>query len=205
MLARIVTVAVEKRWLVLLLTMAAALAGVFAIQRLPIDAVPDITNVQVQVNAVAPALSPADVERQVTYPMETALAGIPGLESTRSLTRHGFVQITAVFTDGTDIWFARQQVGERLRSAQRNLPPGVTADLGPVATGLGDEGGVVLEGEVGPAEAGGEVGVAGGEGAAGAEEGGLGLVAGVEVLGRRVAVLADLPGDVGQQIVEEGV
>ncbi|RZA33001.1 MAG: CusA/CzcA family heavy metal efflux RND transporter [Lysobacteraceae bacterium] len=138
MIDRILSFAIHGRWLVLFATLLAAVVGAFALARLPIDAVPDITNVQVQVNAVAPALAPADVERQVTYPMETALAGIPGLESTRSLTRHGFVQITAVFADGTDIWFARQQVGERLRSAQRNLPPGVTADLGPVATGLGD-------------------------------------------------------------------
>jgi len=138
MIDRIVTFAVARRWLVLFATLFAAIVGAFALTRLPIDAVPDITNVQVQVNATAPALSPADVERQVTFPMETALAGIPGLESTRSLTRHGFAQITAVFADGTDIYFARQQVAERLRSAERDLPAGVSADLGPVATGLGD-------------------------------------------------------------------
>jgi len=138
MIARIVTFAVARRWLVLFVTVLAALVGAVALARLPIDAVPDITNVQVQINTLAPALSPADVERQVTFPIETALAGIPGLESTRSLARHGFAQVTAVFADGTDIYFARQQVAERLRSAERDLPGGVAPAMGPVATGLGD-------------------------------------------------------------------
>ncbi len=138
MIARIVTFSVARRWLVLFATLLAAIAGAFALARLPIDAVPDITNVQVQVNATAPALSPTDVERQVTFPVETALAGIPGLESTRSLTRHGFAQVTAVFDDDTDIYFARQQVAERLRAVERELPAGVSAAMGPVATGLGD-------------------------------------------------------------------
>ncbi|SDE65048.1 cobalt-zinc-cadmium resistance protein CzcA [Massilia sp. PDC64] len=138
MIARIVTFAVARRWLVLFATVLAALGGAVALARLPIDAVPDITNVQVQINTLAPALSPADVERQVTFPIETALAGIPGLETTRSLTRHGFAQVTAVFSDSTDIYFARQQVAERLRSAERDLPKGVAPAMGPVATGLGD-------------------------------------------------------------------
>ncbi|WP_022686127.1 efflux RND transporter permease subunit [Sphingomonas phyllosphaerae] len=138
MLARIVTLAVEKRWLVLLLTVAAALAGVFAIQRLPIDAVPDITNNQVQINVVAPALSPDQIEKQVAFTVETALAGIPGLEHTRSLSRNGFAQITAVFDEKTDIYFARSQVAERLRTAEESLPDGVNPEMGPIATGLGD-------------------------------------------------------------------
>ena len=138
MLGRIVTVAVEKRWLVLLLTVAAALAGIFAIQRLPIDAVPDITNNQVQINVVAPALSPDQIEKQVAFTVETALAGIPGLEYTRSLSRNGFAQVTAVFDESTDIYFARQQVAERLRTAQESLPDGVNPEMGPIATGLGD-------------------------------------------------------------------
>ncbi len=138
MLARIVTFAVEKRWLVLLLTIAAALAGVFAIQRLPIDAVPDITNNQVQINVVAPALSPDQIEKQVAFTVETALAGIPGLEHTRSLSRNGFAQITAVFYEKTDIYFARSQVAERLRTAEESLPDGVNPEMGPIATGLGD-------------------------------------------------------------------
>ncbi|MBD8641445.1 efflux RND transporter permease subunit [Sphingomonas sp. CFBP 13733] len=138
MLARIVTFAVEKRWLVLLLTLAAALAGVFAIQRLPIDAVPDITNNQVQINVRAPALSPDQIEKQVAFTVETALAGIPGLEYSRSLSRNGFAQVTAVFDEKTDIYFARSQVAERLRTAKADLPDGVTPEMGPIATGLGD-------------------------------------------------------------------
>src|SRR6478735_1536299 len=137
-LAGIVTFAVEKRWLVLLLTVAAALAGVFAIQRLPIDAVPDITNNQVQINVVAPALSPDQIEKQVAFTVETALAGIPGLAYTRSLSRNGFAQVTAVFDEGTDIYFARAQVAERLRTAAETLPDGVNPEMGPIATGLGD-------------------------------------------------------------------
>jgi len=138
MLSRIVTFAVEKRWLVLLLTFAAALAGVFAIQRLPIDAVPDITNNQVQINVVSPALSPDQIEKQVAFTVETALAGIPGLEYSRSLSRNGFAQVTAVFNEKTDIYFARSQVAERLRTAEADLPNGVTPEMGPIATGLGD-------------------------------------------------------------------
>jgi cobalt-zinc-cadmium resistance protein CzcA len=135
---RIVTFAVERRWLVLLLTIAAALAGALALQRLPIDAVPDITNNQVQINVVAPALSPDQVEKQVAFTIETSLAGIPGLEYTRSLSRNGFAQITAVFDEATDIYFARAQVSERLRTAEEDLPEGVNPEMGPIATGLGD-------------------------------------------------------------------
>ncbi|MDZ4103260.1 MAG: efflux RND transporter permease subunit, partial [Hydrogenophaga sp.] len=138
MIARIVTWAVEKRWLVLLLTVIVAAIGAFSLYRLPIDAVPDITNNQVQINVRAPALSPELVEKQVSFPIETALAGTPGLEYTRSLSRNGFAQITAVFSDATDIYFARQQVGERLRGVQENLPDGVNPEMGPIATGLGN-------------------------------------------------------------------
>lgn len=138
MIARIVTFSVERRWFVLLLTAVAAIAGILALQRLPIDAVPDITNNQVQINVVAPALSPDQVEKQVAFTVETALAGIPGLEYTRSLSRNGFAQITAVFDEGTDIYFARQQVSERLRTAEEDLPEGVNPEMGPIATGLGD-------------------------------------------------------------------
>src|SRR3546814_7710777 len=120
MIARIVTWAVEKRWLVRLLTVIVAAIGAFSLYRLPIDAVPDITNNQVQINVRAPALSPELVEKQVSFSIETALAGTPGPEYTRSLSRNGFAQITAVFSDATDIYFARQQVGERLqRSAEQ--------------------------------------------------------------------------------------
>jgi cobalt-zinc-cadmium resistance protein CzcA len=138
MIARVVTWAVEKRWLVLLLTAIAAVIGAASLSRLPIDAVPDITNNQVQINVRAPALSPELVEKQVSFPIETALAGIPGLEFTRSLSRNGFAQVTAVFSDSTDIYFARQQVGERLQVVAENLPAGVNPEMGPIATGLGE-------------------------------------------------------------------
>jgi cobalt-zinc-cadmium resistance protein CzcA len=138
MIGHIVTLSVEKRWLVLLLTVAAALLGIGALRQLPIDAVPDITNNQVQINVVAPALSPDQIEKQVAFTVETALAGIPGLEYTRSLSRNGFAQVTAVFNEKTDIYFARQQVAERLRTAEEDLPEGVNPEMGPIATGLGD-------------------------------------------------------------------
>jgi cobalt-zinc-cadmium resistance protein CzcA len=138
MIGRIVTLSVEKRWLVLLLTVAAALLGIGALRQLPIDAVPDITNNQVQINVVAPALSPDQIEKQVAFTVETALAGIPGLEYTRSLSRNGFAQVTAVFSAKTDIYFARAQVAERLRTAEEDLPQGVNPEMGPIATGLGD-------------------------------------------------------------------
>ncbi len=138
MIAGIVTWAVAQRWLVLALTAVAAIIGAFALYRLPIDAVPDITNNQVQINVRAPALSPELVEKQVSFPIETALAGIPGLDHTRSLSRNGFAQVTAVFDDRTDVYFARQQVGERLAQAAETLPAGVQPEMGPIATGLGE-------------------------------------------------------------------
>lgn len=138
MIDRIVTFSVERRWFILLITLIAAVIGAVSLSRLPIDAVPDITNNQVQVNISAPALSPELVETQVAFPIETALSGIQGLEYTRSLSRNGFSQITAVFDDSTDIYFARQQVAERLRTAEENLPEGVTPTMGPIATGLGE-------------------------------------------------------------------
>lgn len=138
MIAPIVNWAVHKRWLVLLLTAIAAVIGGIALHRLPIDAVPDITNNQVQINVRAPALSPELVEKQVAYPIETALAGIAGLDHSRSISRNGFAQITAVFDESTDIYFARQQVGERLNGVTENLPAGVSPEMGPIATGLGE-------------------------------------------------------------------
>ena len=138
MIARILAFSVRGRWYVLLFTIAAAITGGWALTALPIDAVPDITNVQVQVNAFAPALSPLEIEKQVTFPIEVALAGTPGLERTWSFSRNGFAQITAVFTDRTDIYFARQQVIERLADAKGGLPPGVDVKMGPISTGLGE-------------------------------------------------------------------
>lgn len=138
MIARLLSFSVHQRWLVILLTLAAASYGIYALDRLPIDAVPDITNNQVQINTVAPSLAPVDIEKQVTFPIETALAGISGLEYTRSLSRNGFSQVTAVFSESTDVYFARQQVGERLRDAEKTLPDGITPKLGPISTGLGE-------------------------------------------------------------------
>ena len=138
MIARILAFSVERRWLVVLVTLAVCGFSIWSLGRLPIDAVPDITNKQVQINSVAPALSPVDVERQVTFPVETALAGIPGLEYTRSLSRNGFSQVTAVFGERTDIYFARQQVAERLADAARNLPTGVRPQMSPISSGLGE-------------------------------------------------------------------
>jgi hypothetical protein len=138
MIERIVEFSVRRRWLVLFLVLAATLSGIWSLSRLPIDAVPDVTNVQVQVNAVAPALTPLEIEKQVTVALETALAGIPGMEATRSFSRNGFAQITVVFADRTNIYFARQMVTERINDARSLLPPNVDVRLGPVSTGLGE-------------------------------------------------------------------
>ena len=138
MIDRILDASVRFRWVVLALTALVALYGAFQLFRLPIDAVPDITNKQVQVNVSAPQFSPLDMERLVTFPVETALAGIPGLDHTRSISRNGFAQVTAVFDEGVDIYFARQQVAERLTQAQESLPAGVQPQMGPVSTGLGE-------------------------------------------------------------------
>src|ERR1700754_4326854 len=138
MIKLILGFSIVYRWVVLLVSVAAALLGAYALTRLPIDAVPDITNNQVQINTIAPALSPIEIEKQVTFPIETALAGTPGLEYTRSLSRNGYSQVTAVFSEKTDIYFARQQIMERLAHAKDAMPQGVEPKLGPVSTGLGE-------------------------------------------------------------------
>ena len=115
----------------------ASALGLWSLVRIPIDAVPDITNNQVQINTVAPALSPVEIEKQVTFRIETALAGTPGLEYTRSLSRNEFSQVTAVFGDKINIYFARQQINERLLEVRSSLPPGAEPRIGPVSTGLG--------------------------------------------------------------------
>jgi cobalt-zinc-cadmium resistance protein CzcA len=138
MIGPILDFSVRNRWTVVLLAVIAACIGAWSLARLPIDATPDITNNQAQINTVAPSLSPYEIEKQVTFPIETALAGIPGLESTRSISRNGFSQVTAVFTESTDIYFARQQVLERLTEARDAMPEGVEPRLGPVSTGLGE-------------------------------------------------------------------
>ncbi len=128
----------RHRWMVLAVVAGLAVFGVFSYQRLPIDAVPDITNVQVQINSEVPGYSPLEAEQRVTFPIETTLAGLPRLEYTRSVSRYGLSQITAVFSDGTDIYFARQLVNERLAEARSQLPDGVEPTMGPIATGLGE-------------------------------------------------------------------
>jgi cobalt-zinc-cadmium resistance protein CzcA len=138
MIDRLLDASIRFRWAVLALTLLAAIYGAFQLARLPIDAVPDITNKQVQVNVSAPQFSPLDMERLVTFPIETALAGIPGLDQTRSISRNGFAQVTAVFDEGVDIYFARQQVAERLNQAKDALPAGVQPQMGPISTGLGE-------------------------------------------------------------------
>jgi cobalt-zinc-cadmium resistance protein CzcA len=138
LIGAILDIAVRFRWVVIVLTVFAAIYGAMNLLRLPIDAVPDITNTQVQINTSAPALSPSQVETQVTFPIETGLAGIEGLEMTRSISRNGFSQVTAIFEEGTDIYFARQQVNERLAPIGASLPEGAEPTMGPISTGLGE-------------------------------------------------------------------
>jgi cobalt-zinc-cadmium resistance protein CzcA len=138
MLERILGFSIRHRVAVVAVVGLAAVFGLLALRELPIDAVPDITNRQVQINATAASLSPVEIEKQVTFPIETALAGIPGLDYTRSFSRNGFAQVTAVFGDDVDVYFARQQVGERLAAASDRLPPGTSTVLGPISTGLGE-------------------------------------------------------------------
>ena len=138
MFEKLIRFAIDQRWLVLLSVLGMAVLGVFSYQRLPIDAVPDITNVQVQINTEAPGYSPLESEQRVTFPIETAMAGLPNLEQTRSLSRYGLSQVTVVFKDGTDIYFARQLVNERIQEAKAKLPAELAPTLGPIATGLGE-------------------------------------------------------------------
>jgi cobalt-zinc-cadmium resistance protein CzcA len=138
MLEYIVDRSVRHRWLILLAVAALAAFGGFNYTRLTIDAVPDITNVQVQINTEAPGFSPLEAEQRITFAVETAMAGLPRLDYTRSVSRYGLSQVTVVFEDGTDIYFARQRVAERLQEARASLPPGLEPELGPIATGLGE-------------------------------------------------------------------
>ncbi len=138
MFERILRTVISQRWLVLAGVLAMALLGVYNYQKLPIDAVPDITNVQVQINTSAPGYSPLETEQRATYPIETSMAGLPRLKQVRSLSRYGLSQVTVIFEDGTDIYFARQLVNERLQQAKDILPSGVKPELGPISTGLGE-------------------------------------------------------------------
>ena len=138
MITQIISLAVRARWLVVLLTIAIAGYGVLQALRLPIDAVPDITNKQVQINFTAPALGPEEIEKRVTFPIETALSGLAGVETTRSFSRNGYGQVTAIFSEDSDLYFMRQQVSERLAQTKASLPPDVEPRMGPVSTGLGE-------------------------------------------------------------------
>ena len=138
MLDSIIQFSIRQRWMVLLIVLGIAALGVYNYQRLPIDAVPDITNVQVQINAEAPGYSPLEAEQRITYIVETAMGGLPNLEHTRSLSRYGLSQVTVVFKDGTDIYFGRQLIAERLQELKSKLPPGIEPSMGPISTGLGE-------------------------------------------------------------------
>jgi len=138
MFESLIRFSIAQRMLILLLAVGVAIAGIYSYERLPIDAVPDITNVQVQINTVAPGYSPLEAEQRVTYPLETVMAGLPNLQQTRSLSRYGLSQVTVIFKQDTDIFFARQLVNERITQARDKLPAGLTPEMGPIATGLGE-------------------------------------------------------------------
>lgn len=138
LLERIIVASIAHRWLMMTLTLALVAVGIWSFTRLPIDATPDITNVQVQINTAAPGYSPLEAEQRITYAVETVMAGLPRMEQVRSLSRYGLSQVTVVFEDGTDIYFARQQVSERLQQVKSQIPVGLDPQLGPIATGLGE-------------------------------------------------------------------
>ena len=138
MLDSIIRFSVHQRIVILAIVLAVAGLGIYNFNRLTIDAVPDITNVQVIVLTEATGYTPLEVEQRISFPLETAMSGLPSLDYTRSISRYGLSQITVVFNEGTDIYFARQQVTERLTAAQAQLPPGIEPALGPTATGLGE-------------------------------------------------------------------
>lgn len=138
MISKLIAFSVKHRWFVLVGVLVLAAFGVYSYERLPIDAVPDITNVQVQINTEAAGYSPLEAEQRITFPIETAMAGIPKLEYTRSISRYGLSQVTVVFQDGVDIYWARQQIAERIGQVKEQLPAGVEVGMGPISTGLGE-------------------------------------------------------------------
>ena len=138
MIERILQISINQRGFVLGGVLAMAALGVYSYRQLPIDAVPDITNVQVQINTQAPGYSPVEAEQRVTFPIEVVMAGLPHLHHTRSISRYGLSQVTVIFDDGTDIYFARQLVNQRIQEAQGNLPAGIVPTMGPISTGLGE-------------------------------------------------------------------
>lgn len=138
MLENILHLSIYRRGLVLIAVLMMAAIGVYSYQHLPIDAVPDITNVQVQINTNAPGYSPIEAEQRITFPIETIMAGLPKLDYTRSISRYGLSQVTVIFKDGTDVYFARQQVSQRIQEAKGRLPVGIEPIMGPISTGLGE-------------------------------------------------------------------
>ena len=138
MLDKIIQFSIRQRWLVMLVVLGVCGLGIYSYQQLPIDAVPDITNVQVQINTEAPGYSPLEAEQRVTFIVETAMGGLPKLDYTRSLSRYGLSQVTVIFKDGTDIYFARQLIAERLQQGKSQLPPGLEPQMGPISSGLGE-------------------------------------------------------------------
>ncbi|MBN9123521.1 MAG: cation transporter [Nitrosospira sp. 56-18] len=138
MIERILRISIHRSGFVLGAVLAMAALGVYNYQKLPIDAVPDITNVQVQINTQAPGYSPVEAEQRITFPIETVMAGLPHLHYTRSLSRYGLSQVTIIFDDDTDIYFARELVNQRIQEARANLPPGIVPVMGPISTGLGE-------------------------------------------------------------------
>ncbi|VAW64865.1 Cobalt-zinc-cadmium resistance protein CzcA; Cation efflux system protein CusA, partial [hydrothermal vent metagenome] len=138
MFEQIIQLSLARRWLVITLVLMLMGLGAWKFTQLPIDAVPDITNIQVVINTEAPGYTPLETEQRVSFPVETAMAGLPNLSYTRSVSRYGLSQVTIVFTQGTDIYFARQLVGERLSTVRGNIPKGLEPTLGPIATGLGE-------------------------------------------------------------------
>jgi cobalt-zinc-cadmium resistance protein CzcA len=138
MIDAILAFSIRQRWLVMMVVLGMAVFGAWNFTRLPIDAVPDITNVQVQINTTANGYSPLETEQRITFPIESAMGGLPNLEYTRSLSRYGLSQVTVVFRDGTDIYFARQLVNERIQQVKDQLPTGIETAMGPISTGLGE-------------------------------------------------------------------
>ncbi len=153
MLEKIIELSIRQRIAVLIIVALLGAIGIYNFGKLKIDAVPDITNVQVQINTSAPGFSPLEAEQRITFPVETAIAGLPGLEYTRSVSRYGLSQVTVVFEDGTDIYFARQLVNERLQGVRSSLPETVEPELGPIATGLGEIFMYTIESEPGAVKA----------------------------------------------------
>lgn len=138
MLESILRFSIKRKFLVMVMVLAVSGLGIWNFTKLPIDAVPDITNVQVMINTEAAGFTPLEVEQRVSFPLETALSGLPGLTYTRSVSRYGLSQVVAIFSDDTDVYFARQLVNERLSAARAELPQGLEPQLGPIASGLGE-------------------------------------------------------------------